>query len=90
MPLTAVPVMPGLVVAAQRVDEGHAVAVGPGVEAAHGGVAHAALGHVEDPLDAHLVDGVGQHLQVGQRVLDLAPVVEAGAADHLVGDAASA
>ncbi len=77
----------GLVVAAQGVDEGHPVAVGPGVQAGHGRIAHPPLGHVEDALDAHLVDRVGQHLQVGQGILDLAPVVEAGAPDHLVGDA---
>ena len=43
-----------------------------------------ALGHVEHPLDAHLVGRVDDRPQVGHRVLDLAPVVEAGAADHLV------
>ena len=47
-------------------------------------VADAALGHVEDPLDAHLVERVDDGTQVRHRVLDLAPVVEAGAADHLV------
>jgi hypothetical protein len=46
--------------------------------------ADAALGHVEDALDAHLVGRVHHRLQVRHRVLDLAPVVEAGTADHLV------
>ena len=60
---------------------------GHGVEPPDGGVADAALGHVEDPLEADLVDRVDDRLDVGERVLDLAPVVEAGAADDLVGDA---
>ncbi len=87
MPLTARPVTPASSTAAQRVDERHAVAVGPDVEPADGAVADAPLGHVEHPLDADLVERVDHRLQVGQRVLDLAPVVEAGAADDLVGDA---
>ena len=56
------------------------MAAGVGVEAADGAVADAPLGHVEHPLDADLVGRVDHRLQVGQRVLDLAPVVEAGAA----------
>ena len=52
-----------------------------------GAVADAPLGHVEHPLHRHLVDRVDHRLQVGEGVLDLAPVVEAGAADDLVRDA---
>ena len=59
----------------------------PVVDPADRGVADAALGHVDDPLDAHLVGRVGDGPEVGDRVLDLAPVVEPRAADHLVRDA---
>ncbi len=54
-----------------------------------GPLADAALGDVEDPPQVDRVGRVGQHPQVGQRVLDLAPLVEAGAADQLVGQADS-
>ena len=60
---------------------------GAGVEPADRAVADAPLGHVEHPLDGHLVGRVDDRPQVGQRVLDLPAVVEAGAADDLVGDA---
>ena len=78
----------GLVGPAQPVEERQASALDPGVDATHRGVAHAALGHVEHPLHADLVGGVDHRLQVGERVLDLAPVVEPGAADDPVRDAA--
>ena len=48
------------------------------------GVADPPLRHVQDPLHAHFVDGVHDGTEVRHRVLDFAPVVEAGAADHLV------
>ena len=47
-------------------------------------VADAAGRHVEDALEGRHVAVVAQRAQVGQRVLDLAPLVEAGAADELV------
>ena len=67
--------------------EGTPVGGGPRVQAAERRVAHAALGHVDDPLERHLVGGVHHRPQVGEGVLHLAPVVEARAADHLVGQA---
>ena len=42
---------------------------------------------VDDAPEGHGVGGVHEHRQVGQGVLDLGALVEAGAADHLVGDA---
>ena len=54
-----------------------------------GPVADAALGDVEDASQVDRVGGVGEDPQVGQRVLDLAALVEPGAADHLVGQADS-
>jgi len=60
------------------------------VQLGNGAVADAASGQVHNPLERHLVGRVHGCSQVGQRVLDLAPVVEAGAADdlvrHVVGD----
>ena len=54
------------------------------VELGDAGVADPALGHVEHPLHAHLVGRVDHRPQVRHRVADLAAVVVAGAADHLV------
>ena len=48
-------------------------------------VADAALGDVEDPLERDDVVGVDQQPEVGQRVADLAALVEAHPADHAVG-----
>ena len=89
MPLTARPPTPASARPVQRLGEGDALAGGPGVDPGHGGVAHPPLRGVQHPLDRDLVGRVHHRLQVGHRVLDLAPVVEAGAAHHLVGDAAA-
>ena len=59
------------------------------VEAGDAGVADTSLGNVDDPFEGHLVGGVGDGPEVGEKVLDLGPVVEAGSADHLVGDVAA-
>ena len=53
----------------------------------HGPLADAPTGHVEDALEGRHVVVVAQRAQVRQRVLDLAPLVEAGAADQLVAQA---
>ena len=67
-----------------RLREGDAVALGQRLEAGLGPVADAALRHVDDPPQRHGVLGVDQHPQVGQRVADLAALVEPHPADHLV------
>ena len=72
---------------AQRGDERDPLALGELDDAGLGAVADAALGDVEDPAQVDGVGRVGDDPQVGQGVLDLAPLVEAGAADHLVGQA---
>ena len=87
MPLTALPPTPASSARRRASMNGRPVGGGPGVEPADRRVAHAPLGLVDDPLDRHLVDRVDDRPQVGDGVLDLPPVVEAGAADHLVGDA---
>jgi hypothetical protein len=58
-----------------------------GAQAVQGGVADAAPGLVHDPPQRHLVGRVVQHLQVGDQVLHLGPLVELGAAHHPVVDA---
>ena len=78
------PVEPRFGSKAHRVGEADAVGRGQCVELAHAGVADAALGHVEHALDTDLVGRVDDGAQVRHRVLDLAPVVEASAAHHLV------
>ena len=54
------------------------------VELGDRAIADAAGGQVHDPLERHLVRRVHRGTQERQRVLDLAPVVEPGAADDLV------
>ena len=78
---------PGLLGPVDGLAERHPVDLGPGGQAGHRGVADAPLGHVDDAAGRHLVVGIGQDPDVGQHVLDLAPVVELGPAHHLVGDA---
>ena len=53
----------------------------------HGGVAEAALGHVDDALEGEIVGRLRDHAQIGQRVPDLGALVEARAADHAIGQA---
>ncbi len=50
-------------------------------------IAQAALGRVDDALEGEVVVGLRDAAQVGQRVADLQPLVEARAADHAVGQA---
>ncbi len=69
---------------AQRIDEPTAGRRRVAVELVDAGVADAPLGHVEDPLDAHLVGGVDDGAEVRHRVADLPAVVVTRAADHLV------
>ena len=64
--------------------EGHPLLLGEDVDAGLGPVADAAARRVEDAAQADDVVGVGDHPQVGQRVADLAPLVEPHAADDLV------
>ena len=50
------------------------------------GGADAPLRHVDDALKGHIVRIIGQHLHVGQDVLDFLPLVEVHAAHHLIGN----
>ena len=54
-------------------------------EATLAGVADPAPRGVDDSREGDQVGGVDQQAEVGDRVLDLGPLVELGAADHLVG-----
>ena len=67
--------------------EGDLLAQRQGVDHRFGAVADAALGHVEDAAQRDGVLGVGQDPQIGQDVPDLLALVEADAADDLVGQA---
>ena len=51
------------------------------------GVAEAALGHVDDALESEIVGRLRDHAQIGQRIADFGALVEAGAADHAIGQA---
>ena len=76
-----------LVGAPQRLPERDPVAARERLHARLRALTDAALGGVEDAPQRHLVVGVGQHPQVGQRVSHLAPLVEPHPADHAVGHA---
>ena len=79
--------IPGRPRAAERGDERDALALGERGDAGLRAVADAALRDVDDAAQVDGVGGVGEHPQVGQGVLDLAALVEPGAADDLVGQA---
>ena len=57
------------------------------VQHLHGGVAEAALGHVDDALEGEVVGRLRDHAQIGERVADFRALVEARAADHAIGQA---
>ncbi len=86
MPRDGRPGDAGVSAPAQRVDEPDLLGCRERVEPGDAGVPDAPLGHVEDPLHADLVGRVDDSPQVRHGVLDLAAVVEAGAADDLVRD----
>ena len=52
-----------------------------------GGIAQAALGHVDDALEGEIVSRVGDNAQIGQRVADFPALVKARAADDAVVEA---
>ena len=60
---------------------------GEGVDVGDGLVAEAALGDVDDAFEGEVVGRLGDQAQVGERVADLGALVEAEAADDLVGEA---
>ena len=53
----------------------------------HGGVAQAALGHVDDALEGEIVGRLRDHAQIGQRVADFGALVKPRPADHAIGQA---
>ena len=57
------------------------------VQQLHGGVAEAALRHVDDALEGEVVGRRVDDAQIGQRVADFGALVEARAADDAVGQA---
>src|SRR6185369_10694770 len=56
------------------------------LQGVHHAFADAARRHVDHAPQAHIVVGIDDQLQVGERVLDLLALVEADAADDLVRD----
>ena len=77
----------GVVSAPQGVDERDAVRRSPRVELPDCGVTDATLRHVQHSLHADLVDRVHDGPHVRESILHLTAVVEARAADDLVGNA---
>ena len=62
-----------------RFGERDALLAGVVVQHLHGGVAEAALGHVDDALEGEVVGRLRDDAQVGQRVADFGALVEARA-----------
>ncbi len=71
----------------ERLEERVAVQLGEGIDLGHRGVADPALRGVQNALEGDLVAGVGDALEVRDRVLDFLAVIEPSAADDLVGNA---
>ncbi len=61
----------------------------PAAQLLDAALADASRRHVDHPQEADGIEGVVNQAQVGQEVLDLAPLVEAGAAHQAIGDAAA-
>ena len=57
------------------------------VQQLHGGVAEAALGHIDDALEGEIVGRRIDHAQIGERIADFGALVEPRAADHAIGQA---
>ena len=57
------------------------------VQHLHGGVAQAALGHVDDALEGEVVGRLRDHAQIGEGVADFGALVETRAADDAIGQA---
>src|SRR5690349_5196070 len=57
------------------------------VDRRHGLVAEAALGQIDDAFEGEVVGGLADQAEVGDRIADLGALVEAEAADDLVGQA---
>ena len=69
------------------VDQRHAPRPRPVVQELHRGVADAAARRVDDALEGEVVGGLGDDAEIGQRVADLLPLVEARAADDAIVEA---
>ena len=57
------------------------------VQQLHGGVAEAALRHIDDALEGEIVGRRVDDAQISQRVADFGALVEARTADHAIGQA---
>ena len=73
--------------AVQRGPEGDALALSERLDRLLGSVSDPALGDIEDTAHRHVVIGIGDRAEVGDRIPDLAPLVEAHAPDDGVGQA---
>ena len=67
--------------------ERHAALAGVVVQKLHGGVAEAALGHIDDALEGEIVGRRIDHAQISERIADFGAFVEARTADHAIGQA---
>ena len=77
----------GLDHGAGGLEQRNAALAGVVVQHLHGGVAEAALRHIDDALEGEIVGRRVDHAQIRQRVADFGALVESRAADHAIGQA---
>ena len=77
----------GLDDGARGFDQRHAALARVVVQQLDGGVAEAALGHVDDALEGEIVGRLVDDAQIGERIADFGALVEARAADDAIGQA---
>ena len=73
----------------QSLEVGDALRLGEPIDMTDAGGSDSALRHIDYPLHRYLIRRVDQRPQIRHDVLDLAPVVELGTADHLIRDGVS-
>ena len=71
----------------RRLEQRHAAGAGELMQRFQRGLAEAPTRRIDDALEFEVVGRVERHLEIGGRVLDLLPLVEARAADHAIGQA---
>ena len=70
--------------AARRLDQRQSLLARVVVQELHGGIAQAALGHVDDAFEGEIIGGGMHDAQIGERVTDFGALVKARSTDHAV------
>ena len=70
----------------RRFGQRHALLARVVVQHLHGGVAQAALRHIDDALEGQIVGRLRDHAQIGQRIADFGALVEPRTADDAIAE----